>query len=187
MTSYEQYFDPDRLEPPAQVEEDSASVFLSAPRSRTTPDRKEPHMGMLEGLLGQVTSSLSGAAGQQNGLAGSVLSMLSSGQGLQGLLQNMEQQGLGAIAQSWVGTGANAAISPEQIQNLLGNEKLQELAAQHGINVQELSSHLAQILPVAVDKLTPNGQAPDANAAGGLGALGGMVQGLFGGGGNTNG
>jgi uncharacterized protein YidB (DUF937 family) len=137
-------------------------------------------MGMLEGLLGQVTSSLSGPAGQQGGLAGSVLSMLTSGQGLQGLLQTMEQQGLGSIASSWVGTGANQAISPEQVQNLLGTQKLQELASQHGLNLQDLSAHLAQILPVAVDKLTPDGQAPAPGAL--PGGLGGLVQNLFGGG-----
>ncbi len=136
-------------------------------------------MGMLEGLLGQVTSSLTGAAGQQGGLAGSVLGMLTSGQGgVQGFVQAMEQQGLGHLAASWVGNGANLPISPEQVQSVLGDAKLQELAAQHGLNVQELTSHLAQILPVAVDKLTPGGAVP---AAGGAGGLGGLLGGLLGG------
>jgi uncharacterized protein YidB (DUF937 family) len=121
-------------------------------------------MGLMDGLLKEVTSSIEGSSGQQQGLAGSVINMLTSNQGgLQNLIQTMEQKGLGSVAQSWVGTGANHAITPEQIQSILGNQQLQQLAAQHGLNLQEVSSHLAQILPVVVDKLTPNGQVPNSS------------------------
>ena len=137
-------------------------------------------MGMLDGLLGQVLSTVGGAAGQQGGLAGSVLGMLNQQGGLQGLVQQMEQQGLGNVVQSWIGTGQNLPISPEQIQAVLGNQQLQQLAQQHGIDVNELASHLSQILPAAVDHMTPNGQVP-APAQAGLGALGGLVQGFLGG------
>jgi uncharacterized protein YidB (DUF937 family) len=132
-------------------------------------------MGLLDGLLQQVTSSVSGPSGQQSGLAGSVINMLTSNQGgLSNLIQTMEQKGLGSVAQSWVGTGPNHAITAEQIQGILGNQQLQQLAAQHGLNLQEVSSHLAQILPVVVDKLTPNGQLPNA------GGLGSLLQGFTG-------
>jgi len=137
-------------------------------------------MGMLDGLLGQITSSLSGAAGQQTGLAGSLLQSLSQSGGLQGLIQNMEQNGLGQVASSWVGNGANLPITAAQIQQVLGNTQLQQLAAQHGLNVQDVATHLSQILPATVDKLTPNGSLPTgtANVAEGLG---GMLKGLMGG------
>jgi uncharacterized protein YidB (DUF937 family) len=131
-------------------------------------------MGMLDGLLKEVTSSVSGSSGQQQGLTGSVISMLSNQGGLQNLIQGMEQKGLGSIAQSWVGTGANHAITAEQIQSVLGNQRLQELASQHGLNLQDVSSHLAQILPVVVDKLTPNGQVPNA------GGIASLLQGFMG-------
>ena len=134
-------------------------------------------MGMLDGLLQQVTSSIGGAAGQQTGLTGSLLQMLTSNPGgLQGLIQTMEQQGLGHLAQSWVGTGANLPISPQQIEGLLGNAQLQAFASQHGLNLQDVASHLAQILPAAVDHMTPNGQLPQA------GGLGGLLQGFLPGG-----
>ena len=42
--------------------------------------------------------------------------------------------------------------------------QLQQPAVQHGLNLQDVSNHLAQILPVVVDKLTPDGQV--ANASG---------------------
>ncbi len=134
-------------------------------------------MGLLDGLLGQVTGALGGSAGQQQGLVGSVLDSLTSGQqgGLAGLIQSMEQQGLGNIARSWVSTGQNLPITPEQIQQVLGNARLQQFASQHGIDVNQVAQHLSQILPVAVDKLTPNGTLPDS------GGLAGMLKGLVGG------
>ncbi len=136
-------------------------------------------MGLLDGLISQVTGALGGAAGQQPGLVNSVLSMLTSGQtgGLGGLVQTMEQRGLGPIVQSWVGTGKNLPISAEQIQQVLGNQQLQQFAAQHGIDVNLVASHLSQILPVAVDKMTPDGTVPAQ------GGVGGMLKGVTGGGG----
>jgi uncharacterized protein YidB (DUF937 family) len=132
-------------------------------------------MGMLDGLLKEVTSSVSGSSGPQQGLAGSVINMLTSNPGgLENLIQTMEQKGLGSIAQSWVGTGANHAITAEQIQSVLGNQQLQQLAAQHGLDLQDVSNHLAQILPVVVDKLTPNGQVPNA------GGVASLLQGFMG-------
>lgn len=126
-------------------------------------------MGMFDSLLGQITGSLNGDSAGQSGLVNSMLGMLTSNAGgLQGLIQTMKDKGLGHIADSWVGTGANHAITPDQIQQILGNEKLRELAAQHGLNVDQIAAHLSQILPAAVDKLTPNGTLP---AGGGLGDM----------------
>ena len=98
--------------------------------------------------------------------------------GLQGLIQTFEQQGLGQIVASWVGTGQNLPISVEQLSAVLGSEKLQGLAQQVGLDPQALSGQLAQWLPQAVDHLTPQGQVP---APGALqpdalqGALGGLL------------
>ena len=64
---------------------------------------------------------------------------------------------------SWVGTGANQAVSGEAIQQALGSDKIQELAAKAGISSEALSSGLAQMLPGVVDKLTPNGEVPSGD------------------------
>jgi len=130
-------------------------------------------MGMFDGLLGQLAGSLGGLSGQQSGLASSLLTMLTSGQqgGLAGLLQQFEQNGLGQLAQSWVGTGANLPVSPQQIQQVLGSGVVQQLAAQHGLDPQQVSGHLAQLLPALVDHMTPNGQLPQGGAGGLLGGL----------------
>jgi uncharacterized protein YidB (DUF937 family) len=80
--------------------------------------------------------------------------------GLQAVVSQLERQGLGATAQSWIGKGANQPISPTQVQQAFGIEKLQQLATQFGLSVPELSQKLAQVLPQAIDKLTPNGVVP---------------------------
>jgi uncharacterized protein YidB (DUF937 family) len=61
---------------------------------------------------------------------------------------------------SWVGTGANLPISPEQVRQALGSDLIQQLAAKSGLSVPELTQKLAQMLPQAVDKLTPGGVIP---------------------------
>jgi uncharacterized protein YidB (DUF937 family) len=113
------------------------------------------------GLLDDVTGALKGAAGSQTGssLASSVLGMLGSGGGLQGLVNALHANGLGDVVKSWIGTGANLPISAEQVKQALGPQ-VGQLAQQHGLSTDAVSSQLSSILPGLVDKLTPNGQLP---------------------------
>jgi uncharacterized protein YidB (DUF937 family) len=71
---------------------------------------------------------------------------------------------MGGLVSSWVSTGQNLPISADQIQNVLGSEQVKELAAKAGISPDVVSSHLAQLLPMLVDKLTPNGQVPQTSS-----------------------
>jgi len=48
----------------------------------------------------------------------------------------------------------------------LGNEYVQQLASKVGISPDRAGSMLAGILPVIVDKLTPNGQLPASSGGG---------------------
>jgi uncharacterized protein YidB (DUF937 family) len=61
---------------------------------------------------------------------------------------------------SWVGTGPNQPISAAQVQQVLGADLIQQLSAKSGIPVAELIEKLAQILPQAVDQMTPGGVIP---------------------------
>jgi uncharacterized protein YidB (DUF937 family) len=83
--------------------------------------------------------------------------------GFSGLLQAFHDNGLGGVVSSWVGTGSNQPISAEQIQSVLGNEKIKQFAAKAGIDPQQASSKIAECLPQVVDKLTPNGEVPKGN------------------------
>jgi len=97
--------------------------------------------------------------------------------GLQGMVAAFEQNGLGGVVASWIGTGQNLPVSAEQIQAVLGNEQVQAMAKRLGLPVDQIASHLSQLLPQVVDKMTPGGAIPEGDT-GGLGGLSGMLGGL---------
>jgi uncharacterized protein YidB (DUF937 family) len=93
--------------------------------------------------------------------------------GLNDVLQRLEGAGLGHVAQSWVGTGPNQQISPQDLHRALGDEQVQDMARQSGMSASQLLPLLAQALPTIVDRMTPNGQVPQRGGL--LGALTGML------------
>jgi uncharacterized protein YidB (DUF937 family) len=80
--------------------------------------------------------------------------------GLGGLLNKLQQGGIGNAANSWVGSGQNQPVSPGQLGSALGPNIIKTLAQQSGISEEELTQQLSQALPGLVDKLTPNGRLP---------------------------
>jgi len=111
------------------------------------------------GLMDLAGAMLSGQR-QGGGLLEVVMGLVNEHGGLPGLIQKLQASGLGEQAKSWVGTGENLPVSPEQIQSLLGSGKLQALAGQLGMDHQEAASGLADLLPKAVDRMTPEGHLP---------------------------
>ncbi|HTQ80599.1 MAG TPA: YidB family protein [Thermoanaerobaculia bacterium] len=77
--------------------------------------------------------------------------------GAAGLVQLFEQQGLGHLVSSWIGTGQNLPISPQQVESVLGSGRLAELAQKAGIPPETASTVLASVLPNLIDRLTPTG------------------------------
>jgi uncharacterized protein YidB (DUF937 family) len=109
-------------------------------------------MSLLDGLLG-------GAVGAE--MVSVVNSLIQQHGGIQGVVTQLEQQGLGGVARSWITNGPNQAISPAQITQVFGNSgMLGELAAKVGMNPQDLAAKLSTALPAVIDKLTPNGTMP---------------------------
>ena len=100
-------------------------------------------------------------AGGQQGGAGGMGGMGAQGGGLGDLVAGFQRAGLGHIADSWVGTGANHPVSPDQLRNVLGEDRVRDMADQTGMDQSSLLSQLAQHLPKAVDGMTPNGRLPD--------------------------
>ena len=84
--------------------------------------------------------------------------------GIQGLTDQFEKQGLGATIKSWIGSGDNQPITPDQVQQAVGPDIIKDMAAKLGITPQELAAKLSTVLPTAVDKLTPNGTIPPHQA-----------------------
>ena len=99
--------------------------------------------------------------GAQHPIASQLLSIFGGGNqaaGLSALVSTFQQKGLGGVANSWVGTGANLPINADQIEQALGQERVQQIAAKFGMDPETLKGQLAQVLPGVVDKLTPNGK-----------------------------
>ena len=120
-------------------------------------------MGLLDEIAGKAAGMFSGNEGESTGLMGGVMEMLTNSEtgSLGGLVQSFQEKGLGGIISSWIGTGANLPISAEQLQQGLGSDMVQNLAAKVGIPPEELSGKLAELLPGIIDKLTPDGTVPE--------------------------
>lgn len=134
-------------------------------------------MGLLDSLAGAAGQMLQNDNGGNPQLIEAVLGMLNNGSaqgGLQGLIEQFSQAGLGNLMQSWIGTGANLPISADQLQQALGSANIGALAQQLGTSPGDVSGQLAQVLPGLVDKLTPDGQVPQGGIQDALGALGGL-------------
>ena len=122
------------------------------------------------GLLDQVTGAIGGAkgGGLQAILIQQLIGYLSKPGALGQLTNAFQQNGLGNILQSWLGTGANLPISPAQVEQVLGSNVVADMASKAGVAAPEAANALSSLLPQVVDKISPGGQAPAANDIGGL-------------------
>lgn len=78
--------------------------------------------------------------------------------GLNALLDQLRRSGYESQVNSWLGRGPNEPITAEDLQKVMGNEQVREMAAKLGIPVEELFPTLAKTLPEAVDRQSPDGQ-----------------------------
>ena len=112
-------------------------------------------------------SSLSGDAGSQLDIEaiGSALSGLTEGSGqldIGSILENLNSGGLGDIASSWLGDGANERISPEQISEVIGPDKMSDFASKLGLGMDEAAGGLSDALPQMIDKASSGGSILDS-------------------------
>lgn len=121
-------------------------------------------MGIFDNIMGAVGGE---------GPASAITDLLKNHQGgLGGLVEAFQANGLGDVAQSWIGKGENLPISAEQIQSVLGSGPIAEIASKLGIDPQQAANQLSSLLPQVIDRLTPGGETP----AGGLGDLLGKLK-----------
>ena len=128
------------------------------------------------GLMDMVGGLLGGQGGQSDPKAALLQAAIGMIQnhpgGLQGLMGQFQQAGLAEHVASWVGSGANQAITADHVQQALSGDQLQAVAQQAGMDPSQASQGLASLLPEIVNHLTPNGGMPDAGALQqGLGGL----------------
>jgi uncharacterized protein YidB (DUF937 family) len=109
-------------------------------------------------------SKVMGNIAEENPAASAALELLKNHPGgISGLVQQFHDKGLGDVINSWVSTGKNLPISADQIKSVLSNEHLQAFAAKARISPDVASAKIAEVLPMIMDRLTPNGQVPTQN------------------------
>ena len=118
------------------------------------PGGTASHNDPMGGMLGKLGGMLGGAS------AGGLLSG-----GLRDLIERFKQNGQGNAADSWVSTGPNQPLQPDQLERAIGPDVMNTLSQQTGLSREELLSRLTRELPTAVDKFTPDGRLPTEEEA----------------------
>ncbi len=125
------------------------------------------------GILDTLQRAVGGTQPQNVGASGAVVAQLlafleSRPGGMTGLLQSFRLAGLGHLFDSWVSTGQNLPISPDQVRSALGSESTSRIAAATGLPQSAVEQHLSELLPQVIDHLTPHGEVPAGNITGQL-------------------
>lgn len=132
-------------------------------------------------LGAQLLSERLGLSLDTDTIAEALSGLLGDGQGnidLAALAGKMAASGdLGDIVNSWLGDGANTAISADSILNLLGEGELTDFASRLGTDAGTATAGLADVLPQMMDQASSGGSLLDA--AGGLGGLMGAAKSLL--------
>ncbi len=135
--------------------------------------------------MSEFLSRMGGAA--LNDLKGTpldkILSHLMGGQqgasGLEALVEKLRNGGLADRVESWISTGANRPVAPQELEQALSTEETDRLASSAGMERPGLLAVLSQVLPRLIDGLTPQGRMPSQEEAA-PGGLGGMLRDILG-------
>jgi uncharacterized protein YidB (DUF937 family) len=125
------------------------------------------------GVPSRYPSALPSTSENEGGLAGVLRTIFGGGsmpgnvlsRGVDNTVRDMEQSGHGDIARSWVGRGANQAVTPQRLEAALGEEAIRDLMQQTGMERDELLETLSEHLPRVIDHLTPQGRLPTEEEA----------------------
>jgi uncharacterized protein YidB (DUF937 family) len=131
-------------------------------------------LSSLEGVLGGSPNATGINSGSASGalVVSQIISLIQSQPGgLAGLLQSFQQGGLGHVFQSWVGTGQNLPVTPDQLHSTLGSDVIARITQATGLPQGQVEQHLSALLPQIVDHLTPGGQMPQGDLGGALAGL----------------
>lgn len=108
--------------------------------------------------LKQVLGGLAGGSGNsENDILGTVMSVVQKSGGVGSVLEMFNKSGLGSKPQSWVGSGANENIEPDQVEQVFGNPLISSIASKLGVDSPRAKAILAAVLPELINQITPKG------------------------------
>jgi len=120
----------------------------------------------MSGLLGSIISAVVGGGGGAPNVGTLLQTVLNQkGGGISALLSRFQEAGLGEQAASWISTGPNQLVSPDQIDQVFSADEIQEWASGLGLQPDQIKGLLAEALPQVVNHATPDGEIPPSNAS----------------------
>jgi uncharacterized protein YidB (DUF937 family) len=122
-------------------------------------------MSLFDDILGQAIGTQGDERKKQSSsLVEGLLDLLDEPEtgGVQGLEKRSQGSGFGEIVSSWIGTGGNRAVSPDQLTSLLGTSRIEALGRSAGLSGASAIGAIGALLPALIDKLTPDGKVPEA-------------------------
>jgi len=129
-------------------------------------------MGLFDSLAGAVLSNMGGDKGTMLQIA---MDLFKQNGGLEGVVAKFNEAGLAEQAASWIGKGDNQPISADQVIEVLGRDSIAGIAEKLNMSPSDISEKIAEYLPQAIDKMTPNGEV-DGNSGSLLTAVMGMLK-----------
>ena len=129
-------------------------------------------MGLFDSLAGAVLSNMGGDKGAMLQIA---MDLFKQNGGLEGVLAKFNDAGFAEQAASWISKGNNLPISAEQVTEVLGSDSIAGIAEKLNLSPDSISEKIAEYLPQAIDKMTPNGEV-DGNSGNLLSAVMGMLK-----------
>jgi uncharacterized protein YidB (DUF937 family) len=129
-------------------------------------------LGLFDSLAGAVLGNMGGDKGAMLQIA---IDLFKQNGGLEGVLAKFNDAGFAEQAASWVSQGDNLPISAEQIMQVLGRDSIASIAEKLTMSPTDISKKIAEYLPQAINKMTPNGIV-DSNSGNLLAAVMGMLK-----------
>ena len=137
-----------------------------SPDPRTAQAGSSGGLGdILGGLMGNTQAMPGGLGGMLGGLLGGAAAGGALNGGLRNLIGDMEENGQGEAARSWVSNGPNQSLSPNDLASAIGADDIDAVAQQTGMPRDQMLSMLSEHLPDLVNQLTPNGRLPTDSEA----------------------
>ena len=133
---------------------DKIGDMVRANTGARDPDKEPRDTSGQPGLFDEIGSIFNGATG------GASLS-----EAVSGLVERFRHAGQAFVADSWVASGTNQEVQPNDLAASLGDDVVQELSLKTGLSRDEVLMRLARTLPEAVDRMTPSGRIPSADEA----------------------
>ena len=127
-------------------------------------------------LLDALTSIAGGASQEHAGVADALSQVMQQHPGgMDGILNQLKQNGLANEVESWVNPGQNASITPAQVQQGFGQQAVESIAEKAGISPAVATGIISVVLPLVVSHMAGNNAAGQPQQGG----LAGLASKLF--------